>query len=158
RADIPEEDRRPFFLYVDEFPTFAAPATIASFLSEARKYRTAMALAHQHLAQIPEELRGSIFGNVGTLASFQVSGEDAEYLARELAPTITVEQLTNLAQPHFALRLIGAVSDTFTAKTLPPPPLPATASREREHLLRRSRRHFARPRGLIDRTTAHRFE
>jgi hypothetical protein len=127
RADAPDDERRPFFLYVDEFPSFLAPSTLDTFLSEARKYRTGLALAHQHLAQVPDELRGALFGNVGILAAFNVSAEDADYLAREFAPTFTPEHLTTLENHHFLLRPAHP-SPPFTAKTLESTPLPTFAT------------------------------
>ena len=156
RADTPEEERRPFHVYVDEFPSFAAPSTLSTFLSEARKYATGLALAHQHLAHLPDELRGAIFGNVGTLAAFQVSAEDADYLAREFEPTFTRAHLTNLDRYHFLLRLTGTPAP-FLARTIAPSPLPELGPRERAYLLRHSRRRYTRPRSLIDRTTAKRL-
>ncbi len=65
RQDIPERDRRPFFLYVDEFPSFATSATMSTLLSEARKYKVGLVLSHQYLAQLSDDLRGAIFGNAG---------------------------------------------------------------------------------------------
>jgi len=159
RADTPEEERRPFFLYVDEFPTFSTPATLSAFLSEARKYATGLALAHQHLApaQVPDELRSAIFGNVATLAAFQVSAEDADYLAREFAPTFTREHLTTLPKHHLLLKLTAHGADPFSARTLPPPVPPSASVQDRSQLLRHSRRHYARPRILIERSTARNF-
>ena len=137
-------------------PSFAAPSTLATFRSEARKYATGLGLAHQHLAHLPNELRGAIFGNVGTLAAFRVSAEDADYLAREFEPTFTREHLTNLDRHHFLLRQTGT-SAPFLARTIAPSPLPDLGPRERAYLLRHSRRRYTRPRALIDRTTAKRL-
>src|SRR5205085_3768633 len=83
RADVPEEERRDFFLYVDEFQNFATES-FATILSEARKYRLSLTVANQYLAQMDEATRAAVFGNVGTLVVFQVGAEDAEVLAEQL--------------------------------------------------------------------------
>jgi hypothetical protein len=160
RADVPETDRRPFFLYVDEFPSFAVPSTLATFLSEARKYRTGLALANQHLApaQVPAELRGALFGNVGTLAAFQLSAEDAGYVAQEFAPAFLPAHFTSLDTHHCLVKIAaGATTQPFSAKTIPPAPITATGPVDRARLLRHSRRCYARPRALIERSLSRRF-
>ena len=86
RADVPEDDRRPFYLYVDEFQNFTNVDSLSSILSEARKYRLALTLAHQYTAQIGEELRAAVFGNVGTIVCLRVGFEDARLLAEQLDP------------------------------------------------------------------------
>jgi hypothetical protein len=83
RANIPFEERRPFTLYVDEFQNFATDS-FARILSEARKYRLDLVLAHQFLGQVPDLLRQAVFGNVGRFVSFKVGSEDAPLIAREL--------------------------------------------------------------------------
>ncbi len=152
RADLPENARRPFFLYVDEFPTFATQSTLASLLSEARKYRLALTLSHQYLAQLPESLRGAIFGNVGTLLAFRVGAEDAEYLAREFAP-FSVDELTNLERHHVCAKVSrdGVTSTPFAARTYSPLPV---AQSSRDQIIRVSRERYARPRNVVERTIA----
>ncbi len=153
RADTPEPERRPFFVYIDEFPSFMAPSTLAAFLSESRKYGVALALAHQHLSQVPDELRGALFGNVGTLALFGVSAEDADYLAQEVAAIFTRDHLTALEPHRFIVRF---PNDTpATAKTLPPPPVPENGGMYTAHVVRHTRRHYARTRRLIERRVVH---
>src|SRR5204863_7115006 len=83
RAELPEEDRRDFYLSVDEFQNYAT-ASFADILSEARKYRLNLTLAHQYLEQVPEEILAAVFGNVGTAVVFQVGAKDAETLAEQL--------------------------------------------------------------------------
>jgi type IV secretory pathway TraG/TraD family ATPase VirD4 len=82
RADVPKEERRDFFLYVDEFQNFATP-DFAVILSEARKYRLGLTVANQFIGQVDEEVKNAIFGNVGTIMSFRIGVNDANYLQRE---------------------------------------------------------------------------
>lgn len=95
RQDVPEEQRRDFFLYVDEFQNFATP-DFAQILSEARKYRLDLIVANQFIGQMDEEVKNAIFGNVGTLVSFRVGVTDANYLAHEFQPTFTEADLINV--------------------------------------------------------------
>jgi len=95
RQDIPEETRRDFYLYVDEFQNFATP-DFAQILSEARKYRLNLIVANQFIGQMDEEVKNAIFGNVGTLASFRVGVTDANYLAREFQPVFSEADLINV--------------------------------------------------------------
>jgi len=107
RTDIPEEQRRNFYLYVDEFQNFATP-DFAQILSEARKYRLSLTVANQFIGQIDEEIKNAIFGNVGTLMSYRVGVNDANYLAREFAPTFTEEDLQNIEKYHVYMKtLVG---------------------------------------------------
>ena len=95
RQDIPEEARRDFYLYVDEFQNFATP-DFAQILSEARKYRLNLTVANQFIGQMDEEVRNAIFGNVGTLTSFRVGVTDANYLQREFQPVFSEADLINV--------------------------------------------------------------
>src|SRR5581483_6493140 len=85
RAGVPEEARRDFYTYVDEFHTVTS-ASFTNILSEARKYRLNLVLGHQYMEQLDEELRAAIFGNVGTIISFRLGASDATYIAREFYP------------------------------------------------------------------------
>jgi len=128
RVDIPEEKREDFFLYVDEFQNFATEAFV-SILSEARKYRLSLVLAHQYLAQLDEmtplgkttRVREAVFGNVGTIILFRVGAEDAEFLIEEFKPEFTVEDLVNLPKYNICIKLMinGITSNPFSATTLP---------------------------------------
>ena len=122
RAEIGEEERRDFYLYVDEFSNFATPSFVG-MLSEARKYALNLTVCNQLLAQLDDEMRAAIFGNVGTLISFQVGAEDAEYVAREFAPTFSELDLVNLPRHHIYLKMMcdGRIANPFSAVTLPPP-------------------------------------
>ncbi|RJP46206.1 MAG: type IV secretory system conjugative DNA transfer family protein [Armatimonadetes bacterium] len=95
RANIPEEERRDFYLYVDEFQNFATD-TFATILSEARKYRLNLTVANQFVGQVPEEVKNAIFGNVGTLMAFRVGVPDAQLLQHEYAPVFTEQDLVNI--------------------------------------------------------------
>ncbi len=121
RADLPEEERRPFFLYIDEFQAFTTHF-IASMASELRKYGVGLVLAHQHLSQLSEDILDAVLGNVGTLITFRVGPQDAVALGRELKGTFEPVDLLNLANHDFYLRLLidGAPSQPFSATTLPP--------------------------------------
>jgi hypothetical protein len=121
RQNIKEEARRDFYLYVDEFQSFAT-SSFVDILSEARKYRLNLILANQYLGQIDEKIRGAILGNVGTLISFRVGAEDAKYLTQEFYSVFDQEDLVNLPCYSIYLRLMvdGKTSTPFSADTLPP--------------------------------------
>lgn len=118
RVDIPELERKDFFLFVDEFQNFATES-FANILSEARKYRLSLILAHQYIAQLEEEVAAAVFGNIGTIICFRVGGEDAEFLAKEFEPEFTIEDLVNLAKYNVYLKLMidGVTSSPFSAQT-----------------------------------------
>ena len=105
RADTPEDQRRDFFLYVDEFQNFATP-DFAQILSEARKFRLALCVGNQFIGQIDEEVKNSIFGNIGTLMCYRVGVSDANYLAREFAPTFLEDDLLNIEKYHIYVKTI----------------------------------------------------
>ncbi len=121
RASIPPNERRDFYLYVDEFQNFATES-FATILSEARKYRLNLVMANQYIAQMEEQVRDSVFGNVGTLVSFRVGPSDAPYLAKEFMPTFEETDLINLDRFHIYLKMSinGITSPPFSAQTLPP--------------------------------------
>jgi len=116
RASIPEEQRRPFYLYIDEVHSFISLA-FAEILSEARKYKLSLFMAHQYVEQLDERIRAAVFGNVGTLISFRVGATDAEYLAKEFFPVFTEDDLVNLPRYSMYLKLMidGASSLPFSA-------------------------------------------
>lgn len=119
RSDTPEEFRRDFYVYADEFQTFAS-LSMAGMLSELRKYRVNLILAHQYLSQLEPEIRDAILGNVGTLISFRVGPQDAPLLAREFAPKFSAMDLMNLPNYEIYLRMMieGVVSRGFSGETL----------------------------------------
>jgi hypothetical protein len=120
RAVQKEEERRPFYLYVDEMHSFVTNS-FADILAEARKYKLGLFLAHQYIEQLPENIRAAIFGNVGTLISFRIGATDADYLEKEFYPTFNKIDLINLPKYSIYLKLMidGATSQPFSADTLP---------------------------------------
>ncbi len=103
RADMPEEQRRSFYLYVDEFQNFATP-DFAQILSEARKYRLSLTVANQFIGQVDEEVKNAVFGNVGTLVSYRVGVTDANYLAHEYRPVFEEDDLLNIERYHVYIK------------------------------------------------------
>jgi CxxC-x17-CxxC domain-containing protein len=149
RINIPEKDRSDFFLYVDEFQNFATEA-FGNILSEARKYRLDLILAHQYIAQMDEKLIPAVFGNVGTLISFRVGAEDAEFLEKEFSPEFMATDLVNLPKYNIYLKLLidGVAGNAFSAQTLAPYPEPAESNREK--IIKVSRERYAVPRSVIE--------
>ena len=121
RVDVPEKDRRDFYLYIDEFQNFSTDS-FANILSEARKYRLNLILAHQYIEQLSEKVKPAVFGNVGTMVVFRVGAADAEELVKEFTPTFTEEDLVNLPKYEMYLKLMidGIASSPFSAAGLPP--------------------------------------
>ena len=107
RADMPEEQRKDFYLYVDEFQNFATP-DFSQILSEARKYRLSLTVANQFIGQMEEEVKNAIFGNVGTIVSFRVGVTDASYLSHEFQPTFGEDDLLNVERFHAFVKTIVA--------------------------------------------------
>lgn len=148
RADVPEEQRRDFYLYVDEFQNFATQS-FANILSEARKYRLNLAIANQYVAQMPEEVRDAVFGNVGTIISFRVGAADATWLVKEFEPVFLETDIVNLDKYHIYLKLAvdGVTNAAFSAKTIP---LPATTTNHREQAIAQSRERYANARDDVE--------
>lgn len=121
RVDTPEADRKDFYLYIDEFQNFATD-TISTILSEARKYKLCLTISHQFIGQLEDEIRDSVFGNVGTISSFRVGVEDSEFLAKQFAPAFTAQDLNRLENYNAYVRILinGQVSSPFNIKTYPP--------------------------------------
>jgi hypothetical protein len=124
RSAVPAEERRDFFVYLDEFQTFTTES-LANMLSELRKYRVALVLAHQYLTQLDPTIRDAVFGNIGSFLSFRVGGADAAFLAREFAPQFDTTDLTSLPRFSAYVRLMidGATSAPFSATTLESSPI-----------------------------------
>lgn len=154
RAQIPEDDRKDFYLYIDEFHNFTTDA-FATILSEARKYRLGLTLAHQYLDQLPLDTRQAVFGNAGTLVSFGVGSTDAEVLAPNFSP-LGPEALTDLGKYQAYVRLLaeGEVSTPFRATTLPPIETPSGL---REKLIQSSRSRYGQPRNRVEEKIARRL-
>ncbi len=148
RVDTPEPQRQDFFLYVDEFQNFATPS-FANILSEARKYRLSLVLAHQYVKQLDEVVADAVFGNVGTIVSFRIGGSDSEVLAKEFAPTFTEEDIVNLPKIHIFLKLMidGVASQPFSATGMPPIGKPTDSA---EKVIRVSRERYTQERGKVE--------
>jgi len=154
RVRIPEEDRRDFYLYVDEFQNFATDS-FANILSEARKYRLNLIIAHQYVGQlvtdVSTKVRDAVFGNVGTEIVFRIGAQDAEFLEKEFFPEFTAQDLINL--PNYAvyikLMVDGVTSRPFSAITLPPLKF-ETDPLVKEKIIRVSRERYARPRAEVE--------
>ena len=157
RIDIPEEERRDFFLYVDEFQNFATGA-FATILSEARKYRLALTLANQYIAQLEEvtasgkssKVKDAVFGNVGTIITFRIGAEDAEYLEKEFIPELTANDLVNLGKYNIYLKLMvdGVAGRPFSAETLPP--FVNLAKSNKEKIISLSRERYGTSRETVE--------
>ena len=154
RVRIPEEDRRDFFLYVDEFQNFVTDA-FAGILSEARKYRLNLTIAHQYTAQLVSDkstaVRDAVFGNAGTMMIFRVGADDAEFLEKEFEPEFTPQDIVNLPNYKVYLKLMidGVTSRPFSAKTLPP----MVKSGDKEiaaEVIKSSRELYCRPRDVVE--------
>src|SRR3989475_3418917 len=119
RTDIPEEDRRDFFVYLDEFQSFTT-LSLANMLSELRKYRVGMILAHQYLSQLDLQIRDAILGNVGTMIAFRLGLADAEILEKEFQPELSAIDLISLPNYHVYLKLMinGVMSRPFSAQSV----------------------------------------
>lgn len=122
RTDVAMEERKDFYLHIDEFQNFTTPS-IATILSEARKYRLCLIAAHQYIAQLKEEIKNAIFGNVGSLLVFRVGADDAEYLAKQFEPTFTANDLMNIANLNGYAKLIvnGVIAAPFNIVVSFPP-------------------------------------
>lgn len=157
RVDMPEEKRRDFYLYVDEFQNFATEA-FCNILSEARKYRLALILGNQYLAQLDEMtpsgrstmVRDAVFGNVGTIISFRIGAEDAEYMEKEFIPEFLAADFVNLGKYNIYLKLMidGLAARPFSAETLPPIQKPEESNREK--IIKISRERYGTPREIIE--------
>ena len=119
RIDTPEFQRQDFFLYIDEFQNFSTDS-FAVILSEARKYRLSLILAHQYIEQLSDTVRPAVFGNIGTIISFRVGAEDAEFLEKELSPEFMATDLVNIGRHNFYIKLMidGISSRPFSAENL----------------------------------------
>jgi hypothetical protein len=148
RVDTPEEERDDFYLFVDEFQNFAVES-FANILSEARKYRLCLLMAHQYIAQLTEEVRDAVFGNVGTMVVFRVGSPDATFMEAEFMPRFIPEDIINLPKFNIYLKLLidGVTSMPFSAITLPPI---AELTNSKEKVIKISRERYASPKVEIE--------
>ncbi|HAM88624.1 MAG: hypothetical protein US83_C0012G0028 [Candidatus Falkowbacteria bacterium GW2011_GWC2_38_22] len=150
RVNIAENERRDFYLYVDEFQNFATDS-FANILSEARKYHLNLVLAHQYVEQVEEKVRNAIFGNVGTLLVFRVGAADAEWLVPEFTPIFTEEDIVNLPKYEMYLKLMidGIASEPFSARGLPPLPEKEKTGNT-DKVIAVSRERYAKSRDVVE--------
>lgn len=143
RADMPEEQRKDFYLYCDEFQYFATD-TFAEILSEARKYRLNLTMAHQYMGQLSDLVKTTVFGNVGSIINFRVGAEDAVSLEKEYTPKFMVRDIINLGvrEMYIKMSIDGEIKDAFSARTIDVPPITHDLSAEIRDL---SRAKYCRP-------------
>ena len=148
RAAMPEEQRRDFYLYVDEFQNFATES-FATILSEARKYRLNLIMAHQYIAQMLEPVRDAVIGNVGTIVTFRVGAPDAEFLQKEFEPIFEANDLVNLDNYHIYVKMSidGVTCPAFSAVTLP---RSATKFGYTKEIIDTSRQEYSRRREYVE--------
>jgi|AntRauTorckE6833_2_1112554.scaffolds.fasta_scaffold00115_15 CxxC-x17-CxxC domain-containing protein len=150
RVDIPEEERKDFYLYIDEFQNFSTES-FANILSEARKYRLNLIMAHQYIEQLGDTVKAAVFGNVGTLVTFRAGAADAEELVKEFTPTFIEEDIVNLPKYEMYLKLMidGVTSTPFSARGL----RPLTESEKTNNIdkvIRNSREKYANDREVVE--------
>ncbi len=149
RSDIPEiENRRPFYLYVDEFQNFATDS-FATILSEARKYGLNLTVANQYISQMQENVRDAVFGNVGTMISFRVSADDAPLLAKQFEPQFEPGDLLQMHNRSFVINMVikGEKSPAFSATTLT---IPTPQTDYFAYIVDNSRRLYSRDRAEVE--------
>ena len=151
RADVESSISKlpPFYLYVDEFQSFANES-FADILSEARKYKLALTVAHQYIEQMSDEVRAAVFGNVGTMVTFRVGSYDAEVLEKEFSPKFTAEDIVNLGfvQIYLKLMIDGVSSSPFSARTLPP--IEKVGEMYKQEVVKMSQQQFGRPKSQVE--------
>ncbi|MFH0929750.1 MAG: type IV secretion system DNA-binding domain-containing protein [Candidatus Moraniibacteriota bacterium] len=154
RVDVPEEERKDFYLYVDEFQNFATDS-FANILSEARKYRLNLILVHQYIGQLTTDtstkVRDAVFGNVGTIATFRIGAEDAEFLEKEFEPIFLIQDLVNLPNCNIYIKLMidGLTGSAFSAETLSPIDLAKTVGNA-EKVIKVTRERYGTQRDIVE--------
>lgn len=149
RSDIPDiKDRRPFYLYVDEFQNFATDS-FATILSEARKYGLNLTVANQYISQMNDTVRNAVFGNVGTMITFRVSADDSPILAKQFEPQFEATDLLQMHNRNFVINMVinGEKSPAFSARTLNLPPV---QSDNTAHIIEHSRQQYSRSRKEVE--------
>ena len=149
RSDIADiRDRRPFYLYVDEFQNFATDS-FATILSEARKYGLNLTVANQYISQMSETVRDAVFGNVGTMISFRVSADDAPILSKQFEPQFEAQDLLQMHNRHFIINMVinGEKTPAFSATTLT---LPPQQSDNTNQIIENTRRNYSRSRSEVE--------
>ncbi len=153
QADIPSSERKDFYLFIDEFQNYTTDS-IATILSEARKYRLSLTMAHQYLGQLVKNndtsIRDAVLGNVGTMISFRIGVEDAPTIAQQMAPVFSEYDLVNMERYNAAIKMLvhNTVQRAFSMATFPP----EEGSKEKADLLRELSSHkYGRPRAIVER-------
>jgi len=153
RVDIPQKERKDFYLYIDEFQNFTTDS-IATILSEARKYRLNLILANQFMPQLKEEIRDAVIGNVGTVATYRVGEEDAEFLEKRFSPEFSSNDLSNIDNYHYILKTIinGNSVSPFKVKA----PYPEDGNKEQVATIKKiSRQKYGRPKREVEKAMNH---
>lgn len=155
RADISSEQREPFYLYVDEFQNFATDS-FATILSEARKYGLNLTVANQYIAQMPQEVKDAVFGNVGSVVAFRMSADDARTMLKYFEPKFTEYDLIHMHNRHFVISMTieGEKVPGFSAISLN---LPAQQTDYTAHIVENSRRTYGVSREFVDRYVSDRY-
>jgi hypothetical protein len=159
RSDTPGQNQLPdFYLYMDEFQNFSTPS-IATILSEARKYKLDLIMAHQFIKQLPEEIKNAVFGNVGSMAVFRVSPEDAEYLKTKFEPTFTPQDLSNIDNLNAYVNLLigGQTARPFNIRVETDKIFGAGSKEMSAAIKELSRMKFGRPREEVEKELMARY-
>ncbi len=156
RTDAPEEERKDFYLYIDEFQNVTTKS-IATILSEARKYRLSMTMTHQFIGQLEEEIKKAVFGNVGSMAAFRIGSEDAEFMEAQFAPDFTKQDLLSLDNFRAYVKLLanGKTSRPFSMRTYP---ADKSDKARAEKIKELSRMKYGRPRAEVEAEIAKRHQ
>ncbi len=154
RVNIPQEERKDFYLYIDEFQNFTTES-IATILSEARKYRLNLILANQFMPQLKEEIRDAVIGNVGTIAAYRVGEDDAEFLENKFSPEFSSFDLSNINNYHYITKMIvkGNITSPFKVKA----PFPKEGNRGQVKAIKKiSKQKYGRPRKKVEKEISER--
>ncbi len=156
RVDISEEKRKDFYLYIDEFQNVTTDS-IATILAEARKYRLNLTITHQFIGQLKEEIKKAVFGNIGSLASFRIGSDDAEFMAKQYKPVFAEQDLLQIDNFNCYLKLLinGETSPPFSMRTYPPQKGEEEIAETVKEI---SRAKFGRPREEVEGEIARRHE
>ncbi len=152
RADVPEDERNDYYFYVDEFQNFATE-TFSEILSEARKYRLNLTLAHQYMGQLSSMIQKTVFGNVGSIVSFRVGADDAKALAEEYNPIFKERDIINLGVREFYCKMSidGEIREAFSGRTID---VPRVEKHYLKEIIEHSRKTYCKPRKEVEEVLA----
>jgi len=155
RVDDPTKSFPPFYLHIDEFQNVSTPS-IASILSEARKYKLSLTMAHQFIAQLDPDIKDAVFGNVGSVSAFRVGSEDAHFLEQQFTPVFTANDLMNVPNYSAFVRMLidGTPAKPFSVATLPPDEVDLSRVQE---LIQQSAVQYGRPRAEVENEISQRY-